>query len=199
MRCWRRFGTRVPTPERVLGAAPLGILGGFTVAPVLSLAGLGGMIFPSWTPLHTVAAALIIIGITWPLLALVAAHYRREAVTVVANRPSGGESSSPGSGFAAHLRSLRLARRLSIPAFVERLARAGYVISVEVYSDVEAGEALPECGKVFLAAVAASCKLRRKERIALARVLGRQILVEQFGEDFVVTWFPEPSEHVWIR
>lgn len=175
-------------------AAHLGILGGFTVAPVMTMAGVGGLLFPFWSLLHSVAVALVLLGIAWPLLALVAAHYRRAGVVVAAGGEPGGERTRAARGFGAYLRHLRMSRRLSIEALVERLARFGYEVTPDTYAGFEAGASLPKDGQTFLNAVSASLKLSRPERKVLAREFGRQILIEAMGEELTKQCLPETSE-----
>jgi hypothetical protein len=63
------------------------------------------------------------------------------------------------------------------------------VVAEDVYAAIEAGECLPEDGRAFLTAVAASYKLRRVERVALGEAFGRQHLIREFGDDFAGRWF----------
>jgi len=66
--------------------------------------------------------------------------------------------------------------------------------STLLYAAFEFGERLPEDGGAFLDAVSASLELSLDERKALARELGRQLLVDAFGEELIRQYFPETCE-----
>jgi len=66
--------------------------------------------------------------------------------------------------------------------------------STLLYAAFEFGERLPEDGGAFLDVVSTSLELSRDERKALARELGRQLLVDAFGEKLTRQYFPEACE-----